>query len=255
MQKNLNICQIFLNFVKLKLINRINFYFFAGAHPNLFTFDEYCQFIKYQHLFYIRGGEIVLRLEYLSAKLLTSLYLKKVDGFWKIFASTNIILSDRLISNGDKSLKTSIDIILKLFNNDLFPTCIINFENEYIRRPTIKHILNMECMPEDEICNILTSFKDNGFYISHKSGYLYFVNSRKPEIVQYLYSNHVGFEVILLRPNSIIDANCLQNEISHFIENLKILHKDYIVDVRNRQYVIALYVYKYQKKIMDEKLK
>lgn len=172
--------------------------------------------------------------------MLRFVYLKKVDKIWQIYASTKTSLKDFKIAEGHTSIEKSIQKLYSLFDhknegtrNRIYSNLYLEtFEHNYIKKPLIKKIVEDENISNAEIEDFAIIFKDLSCYKSHNSGYIHLNSfSNKNYCSKTDYSPLIGFIVELKFSNDEI-----LEEVRHLEENLKILHKDYVMLIKYDSY-------------------
>lgn len=233
-------------------------------YPNIgFTLEEYIGFIESKSFFEVCGRSIIYRsnsifyhkLDSISTKLISYIYISKVDGLWQIFISTKTILGRRFkIENGDANLVVVINKLRNIFPDDSTSVFIKNFENKYIKDALSKKILETENNISDDVENLTAIFKDLGAYKSHSIGYLpiKFPYDERFHIVvnscSNKYSGYIGFMINLnFAKGSDYLEDDVSNEVKHLEENLKILYSDYTFTITKNYGIFSILVFKRHK--------
>lgn len=227
------------------MINSIKYYFFNKKHIGLLTYDEYIAFSKYSNLFYIRGNEFIYDLNYSSMNFIKRIYIQKNEnGLCHCcleYNKRNVSLNNVVIFTPNFLEKTIITLLEKF--GDTRTRNKDHYTNEFIRHIETRlldsglgiaedFVSNFDKKYREEFDNILIPFKDLGFYISDKVGFIR-INDRtytpRSEITKYGFTNKIG---ILIRLGSEYKyINNLANEIDHLSENISILYPDFTIDV------------------------
>lgn len=229
----------------MSLFSNISYYFFNKKHPNLFTYDEYLEFLPYSNLFLIDDTRLRYRIDYNLTYVIDRIYLEKdIDSnIWSAFIDYKESLlytdTDELITAD--GLGKIIDVLLERLGDkvtrvsDHYTTRYIRqLENKLLSSSYIINAIIQRFIRENstELEFIIAPFKDMGMYSSHQHGFIEYNDptyNTRIKIDAHTLRSKMGVLITLISKDK--DVNDLKLEVEHLKENMSILHPSYKIDL------------------------